>query len=73
MTLGLKYKLIILIFGGAKHHLISDAHAELTHQFLTRMLSASISSLGVCSAYASVPDAYPQGRHQFLTRMLSMF
>jgi hypothetical protein len=70
VTLELKYKLIILIFGGARHHLISDAHAELTHQFLMRTLSARISSLGVCSAYASVPA---RGRHKFLTRMLSMF
>ncbi len=31
MTLGLKYKLIILIFGGARHHFISDAYAQ--HMF----------------------------------------
>ncbi len=58
--MGLKYKLIIIIFGGARHHLISDAHAELPHQFLMRTLSARISSLGVCLAYASVPDSYVQ-------------
>jgi hypothetical protein len=58
VTLGLKYKLATLIFGGARHHLISDAHAEHAHQVLTRMLSARISSWPVCSGYASVPDAY---------------
>ncbi len=36
--------LVILIWGGARHHLISDAHAERAHQFLTRTLSARISS-----------------------------
>jgi hypothetical protein len=30
-TLGLKYKLVILILVGARHHLISDAHAEHMH------------------------------------------
>ncbi len=78
MTLGLEYKIIILVFGGARH------------QFLTRRLSARISSWPVCSGYASVPyaysqhvlkglrsvhalvpDAYAQCTHQFLTRMLS--
>jgi hypothetical protein len=55
-TLGLKYKLVILILVGARHHLISDAHAEhmhsvpdaytqCTHQFLTRTLSECIRSL----------------------------
>ncbi len=53
MTLWLKYLHIILIFGGAKPHLLSDAYAEHTrkelmrmrmHQLLTRMLSARISS-----------------------------
>jgi hypothetical protein len=43
VTLGLKYKLVTLIFGGASHHLIPDAHAERAHQFLTRLLSARIS------------------------------
>jgi hypothetical protein len=28
VTLGLKYKLVTLIFGGARHHLIYDAHPE---------------------------------------------
>jgi hypothetical protein len=28
MTMGLKYKLVTLIFGGARHHLISNAYAE---------------------------------------------
>ncbi len=31
-------------FGGARHHLIYDAQAKHAHQFLTRMLSARISS-----------------------------
>ncbi len=52
MTLGLKYELII------RHHLISDAPAELTHQFLRRMLSVCISSWCISSRYTSVPDAY---------------
>ncbi len=36
--MGLKYELVVLILGGARHHLIFDAH-----QFLVRMLSARIS------------------------------
>ncbi len=83
MTLGLKYKLVTLIFGGARHHLISDAHAERAHVQSTH-------NWPVCSGYASVPDAYAkhvlkglrsvhtlvpdayaQCTHQFLTRMLS--
>ncbi len=52
------------------HALVPDAYAQCTHQFLTRMLSARISSWRVCSAYASVPDAHAQCMHQFLTRML---
>jgi hypothetical protein len=44
VTFGLKDKLVTLIFGGARHHLISDAQAERAHQFLTRPLSARISS-----------------------------
>jgi hypothetical protein len=37
------------------------AHAELTHQFLTRtLISANISSLHICSGHASVPDAIAQ-------------
>jgi hypothetical protein len=30
-TLGLKCNLVILIFRGTRHHLISDAHAQRTH------------------------------------------
>jgi hypothetical protein len=41
-------------------HLVSDAYAEHTHKELMRMLSMRISSLCVCSGYASVPDAYAQ-------------
>ncbi len=36
--MGLKYELVVLILGGARHHLIFDAY-----QFLVRMLSARIS------------------------------
>jgi hypothetical protein len=43
VTLGLKYELVTLIFWGIRHHLISDAFAECSHQFL--MLSARISSI----------------------------
>ncbi len=60
VTLGLKYKLVTLILGGARHPLISDAHAECTLQFLTCTLSTRISSWPVCSWYASIPDAYAQ-------------
>jgi hypothetical protein len=60
MTLWLKYKLIILIFGGARPHLFSDAQAEHTHEELMLMLSMRISSLRACSAHASVPDVYAQ-------------
>jgi hypothetical protein len=49
--LELKYKLIILIFGGYVHHLVSYAHTEHTHKFLMRMLSERFSSFYVCSAY----------------------
>jgi hypothetical protein len=51
VTLGVKYELVTLIFGGACHHLISDAHDEREQQFLMRKLSAHISSLRVCSTY----------------------
>jgi hypothetical protein len=37
-------KIIILIFEGAKPHLVSDAHAEHTRKELIRMLSMRISS-----------------------------
>jgi hypothetical protein len=42
----------------------TDAYAEHTHQFLTRMLSMPTSSLRVCSACAPVPDAYAQHTHK---------
>jgi hypothetical protein len=41
---GAKYKLANLTFGGAWHHLISVAHAEHAHQFLTHMICVHISS-----------------------------
>jgi hypothetical protein len=82
MTLGLKYKLVTLNLDGTRHHLIFDEHAELTHQFLTRMLSMlwrpffklSIRRRNwcVCSGYASVPDPSAQCTHQFRTRMLGV-
>jgi hypothetical protein len=53
-------KLIILIFGGARPHLVSDAQAEHTRKELMCMLSMRISSLRACSVHASVPDAYAQ-------------
>jgi hypothetical protein len=43
-TLGLKCKLVILIFGETRHQLMSEAYAQRKHQFLTRTLSARISS-----------------------------
>jgi hypothetical protein len=60
VTLGLKYKLIIRIFGGAKPHLVSDAHAEHTRKELMRMLSIRVRNWCVCSACALVPYAYAQ-------------
>ncbi len=50
-------------FGGARHHLISCAHAEHTRKEMMRMLTH-------CSGYASVPYAFSQSMHQFLTRTL---
>jgi hypothetical protein len=44
-----------------------------THQFLTRMLSAHISSWHECSVYVSVSDSHAQRTRQFLTRMLRVF
>jgi hypothetical protein len=41
---------VILIFGGAKPYLVSDALAEHTRKELMRMLSMRISSLRACSA-----------------------
>jgi hypothetical protein len=60
MTLWLKYSLIILIFGGARPHLVSDAQAEHTRKELMHTISMPISSLRACSVHASVPDAYAQ-------------
>jgi hypothetical protein len=42
----------------------TDAYAEHTNQFLTRMLSMRTSALRVCSACAPVPDAYAQHTHK---------
>jgi hypothetical protein len=67
------YYFIILSFGGARPHLVSDAQAEHTRKELMRTLSMCISSLRACSGNASVPDPYAQGTHQSLMCMLSMF
>jgi hypothetical protein len=48
MTLWLKYKIFILIFGGARPHLVSDAQAEHTRKELMHTLSMRISSLRAC-------------------------
>jgi hypothetical protein len=55
-----KILLIILIFEGAKPHLVSDAHAVHMRKELMRMLSIRISSLCVFSACAPVPYTYAQ-------------
>jgi hypothetical protein len=60
VSLGLKYKLVTLKFGGAGYHLISDAYAERAHQFLVCTLSALISSWRARSVHASVPCAHAQ-------------
>jgi hypothetical protein len=70
MTLWLKYLLTILISGGARPHLVSDAQAEHTRKELMRTLSMRISSLRACSVHASVPDAYAQ---HALLKMESVF
>ncbi len=51
--------LLILILGGARPHLVSDAQAEHASKELMRTLSMRISSLRACSVHASVPDAFP--------------
>ncbi len=81
MTLGLKYKLVTLSFGGARHHLIYAAHAEPRHT-----LSASISSLRAWSTcferpfqiwnfntYAEHTRKFLTRTRQFLTHMVCMF
>jgi hypothetical protein len=66
---GVKILTCHFTFGGARHHLISDSHAERAYQFLTCMHSALINSLCAHSLHASVPDAYAHRPHQFLTRL----
>jgi hypothetical protein len=69
-----------LIFGRARHHLISDAHAKRAHQFLPRMLRVRIRKCAYAqhvlkvlrSVRVLVPDSYAQRTHQFLTHMLSV-
>jgi hypothetical protein len=46
---GAKIKLVTLTFEGARHNLISDVHADRSHQFLT-----------LISLQASVPYAHDQ-------------
>ncbi len=60
--IGAQIWIITLIFGGARHHLISDAHAEQyhAHQFLR-----------IRSVHAPVSDLYAQGTYHFLMRMHS--
>ncbi len=41
---GVKILTCHFTFGGARHHLISDAHAECAYQFLTCLHSALINS-----------------------------
>jgi hypothetical protein len=43
------------------HALVPDVYAQCTHQFLTRMLSARISSWRACSVHASIPYAHAEG------------
>jgi hypothetical protein len=66
---GVKILTCHFTFGGARHHLISDTHAERAYQFLTCMHSALINSWCAHSLHASVPDAYAHRPHQFLTRL----
>ncbi len=54
--MGLKYELVVLILGGARHHLIFDAH-----QFLVRMLSARTSLI-----YAYAQHVFKEGPFQIL-------
>ncbi len=54
--------LLILIFGGARPHLVSDAQAEYTSKERMHTLSMRISSLRACSVNASVPDPYASAR-----------
>ena len=42
VTLGLKYKLVILIFGGARYHLISDAQASVPYAYAQHGLKGPI-------------------------------
>ena len=55
---GTSFKFVIFTEGIKNSRLKNgktDAYAELTHQFLMRMLSMRTSALRVCSACASVP------------------
>ncbi len=54
--MGLKYEFVVLILGGARHHLIFDEH-----QFLVRMLSARISLI-----YAYAQHVLKEGPFQIL-------
>ncbi len=58
--MGLKYKLLTLIFEEDRRHLISDAQAEHAHHLPTRMLSARISFRRARSLHTSVPYAHAQ-------------
>ncbi len=57
---GAKYKFVNLTFGGARHYLISFAHDEHAHQFLTHTISVDISSWHARSLHASNHYAHDQ-------------
>ncbi len=83
MTLGLKYKLVTLIFWGARHHLISytctsvpDAYSQCTYQFIFPYAHDQHVVKGPVKtrkfyAYAEQCTMHRVYTHQFLKRMLS--
>ncbi len=76
---GIKMLSTCFSFWGARHHLNFYAHAEHTHKFLKRILTAQCthqffmcmlrSFKDLCSVHAQVPDVYAQCTNQFLMRM----
>jgi hypothetical protein len=68
----------VLIFGGARPNLVSDAQAEHLGKKLMRTLSmrncASVPYVHAhCSVQAAVPDPYAQCMHQFLMLIIDGF
>ncbi len=57
----------------SEHALVPDVYAQCTHQFLTCMLSACISSFRVCSGYASIHDGHALCTYQLFTCMLRVY